>query len=128
MYILYKMLIQKSILEKYKFIQKENDWHDKESHFSQRRLVGGLPINELLPDDKKIKQLENFGIPVGLVLKKSDMVSYIHGGSLPRKVPHVVPSVIKENEESNLIKDLIQIYKNGNRNENTKTRKLKNYM
>jgi hypothetical protein len=122
------MFIQKSVLEKYKFIQKENVWQDKESHFNQRQLVGGLSINELLTNDKKIKQLENYGIPVGLVLKKSDMVSYIHGGSLPKKIPHVVPPVIKENEESTLMKDLIQIYKNDNRNENAKTRKVKKYM
>jgi len=120
------MSIRKSTLEKYKYITKENNWKDTLSSYIQNPLVGILSVNDFLKDHERIESLENYGVPVGLVYKKPDRVSYSHeGGSLYKKRMHGIPRVMEEDEASKWFSSLITIYKNGNRTGKNNTRKNK---
>lgn len=57
---------QKSFANKYTFTRKENPWKDVDSFLSQEHLVGIFPIHNI-PSIPHKKQLDNYGIPAGMV-------------------------------------------------------------
>jgi hypothetical protein len=119
------MPIHKSPTEKYKYTTKENNWNDTESSYNQNPLVGILSVNDFLKDHERIESLENYGVPVGLVYKKPDIISYIQGGSLCQKKKQGIPRLMEEIEESKLFSSLITVYKNGTSDKKNITRKNK---
>ena len=120
------MSIHKSPIEKYKYITKENNWSDTLSSYTQNPLVGILAVNDFLKDHERIESLENYGVPVGLVFKKPDRVSYSQGGGhLHKKRTHGIHRVIQEDEESKWFSSLLTGYKKGPRKGKNNTRKNK---
>lgn len=118
------MLVHKSLFEKYKYTTKENNWNDTESSYNKNPLVAILSVNDFLKDHERIESLENYGVPVGLVYKKPDIVSYMQGGQpLEKKRNKGIPRVMEDLEESKLFSSLITVYKQGTRNIANITRK-----
>lgn len=117
------MPFHKSLFEKYKYNTKENNWNDTESSYNQNPLVAILSVNDFLKDHERIESLENYGVPVGLVYKKPDIVSYMQGGALNNKKNKGIPRVMEDLEESKLFSSLITVYKQGTRNIANITRK-----
>lgn len=55
--------------DKYQYIEKENEWQSPESPFTNKPIVGGLPLNSLV-DHPYREALSKLGVPVGLVMAK----------------------------------------------------------
>lgn len=117
------MPFHKSLFEKYKYTTKENNWNDTESSYNQNPLVAILFVNDFLKDHERIESLENYGVPVGLVYKKPDIVSYMQGGSLHNKKNKGIPRVMEDGEDSKWFSSLITVYKQGTKNIANITRK-----
>ena len=66
------MNIIPSIITKYAYVEKDNDWIDPDSLHSQHHLVGNVPIEDILQRMNQgfhlPKSLENYGVPVGLLV------------------------------------------------------------
>lgn len=121
------MFLNKSPFEKYKYNTKENNWKDTESSYNQNPLVSILSVNDFLKDHERIESLENYGVPVGLVYKKPDIVSYMQGGqSSEKNKSKGIPSFMEEGEESKMFSSAFLQYKNGAGGKTNITRKNKN--
>jgi hypothetical protein len=116
------MSIHKSPFEKYKYTTKENNWKDTESTYNQNPLVAILSVNDFLKDHERIESLENYGVPVGLVYKKPDIVSYFQGGQ-PLEKNHSIPRLMEEGEDSKLFSSVFLQYKNATGGKKNSTRK-----
>jgi len=121
------MDIHKSFVENYSFIEKEHSWIDPESFINQKQLVGGYPIHKILKNNtEKYKQLENYGIPAGLVLIPKTNNRFFGGKPIHsiKKNENLENenkediNPIKEDDHTRLF-NLINIYKN----KNSKTKK-----
>jgi hypothetical protein len=115
--------MSKSFVEKYKYIEKENNWKDPESFKSQTHLVGGMSLDNITTVPKA---LENYGIPAGLVVIPPNKF-YYDGGSKERtsNKSEEIARLITE-EEHNSLEKLINVYKkNLIKIRDNKTRKKK---
>ena len=118
------MPIHKSPFEKYKYITKENSWKDTESSYNQTPLVAILSVNDFLKHHERIESLENYGVPVGLVYKKTDVISYMKGGEpLENKKNKGIPRFMEEGEQSKLLSSVTLPYTNGTGGKKNITRK-----
>jgi len=122
------MNIIPSIITKYNYIEKNNDWIDPDSLHSQHHLVGNVPIEDILQRMNHgfhlPKSLENYGVPVGLLVMPQTC-SHMHGGGggVIKKKHQEVPDTISDNDHERLMK-FIHIYSDkGIKNKNVKTHK-----
>lgn len=90
---------QKSFVNNYSFTNKENPWKDVDSLMSQEHLVGIFPIHNI-PLIPHKKQLENKGIPAGLVHYLTNTLRVGGGGGDYNQKP---TQLIDEADFENLI-------------------------
>jgi len=105
------MKIKPSVVTEYVYVEKENDWVDPDSLYSQQHLVGNVPIENILqrihPGNKLPKPLENYGVPVGLLVVPKTC-SRMQGGTIIKKHDNP-PAVIDDDHHEKLMK-FIHIY------------------
>lgn len=146
------MNIIPSIITKYAYVEKDNDWIDPDSLHSQHHLVGNVPIEDILQHMNQgfhlPKSLENYGVPVGLLVMPNSSgyrrlpTELVVGGAnapLPQTCSHMqggggvikkkhqeLPDTISDNDHERLMK-FIHIYTDkgikGIKNKNDKTHK-----
>jgi len=94
------MNFNKSFVENYHFIQKNNEFMDVNSILNQTHLVGIFPIQKIpfLNKDRNYTQLKNYGIPAGIV--KFNNYKIFGGDSTILKIKK------KNNEKTNFINDV----------------------
>jgi hypothetical protein len=122
-----------NFIENYHFIEKKNDFQDKESFYNQTHLVGGFPIYKIPHVSKEMnwKPLEKYGIPAGFVLfnnKRGDIISGGGGDNLSEllKLTPKTPkfsNVISENEFDTLF-DLVSYKTKKNTTRKNRNNKL----
>jgi hypothetical protein len=120
------MNIIPSIITKYAYVEKDNDWIDPDSLHSQHHLVGNVPIEDILQRMNQgfnlPKSLENYGVPVGLLVMPQTC-SQMQGGGGIKKKHQELPHTISDNDHERLMK-FIHIYTDkGIKNKNDKTHK-----
>jgi hypothetical protein len=105
------MNIQKSLLQQYKYIEKEKDWKDDNSYLNQKIMAGGLPVNNVLKHPQK--QLENLALPVGLINVPPEKSNYYGGSASIKKVDTSIlnPQYVEDKEYDSIIKHIIAINK-----------------
>ena len=147
------MNIIPSIITKYAYVEKDNDWIDPDSLHSQHHLVGNVPIEDILQRMNQgfhlPKSLENYGVPVGLLVMPNSsgyrrlptelVVGGVNaplpqtcyqmhggGGGVIKKKHQELPHTISDNDHERLMK-FIHIYTDkgikGIKNKNDKTHK-----
>ena len=91
------MNIIPSIITKYAYVEKDNDWIDPDSLHSQHHLVGNVPIEDILQRMNQgfhlPKSLENYGVPVGLLVMPQTC-SQMHGGQGSNEAMNPTTNVI----------------------------------
>ena len=124
------MNIIPSIITKYAYVEKDNDWIDPDSLHSQHHLVGNVPIEDILQRMNQgfhlPKSLENYGVPVGLLVMPQTCSHMQGGGGVIKKKHQELPDTISDNDHERLMK-FIHIYTDkgikGIKNKNDKTHK-----
>lgn len=125
------MNIIPSIITKYAYVEKENDWIDQDSLYSQHHLVGNVPIENILQRMNHTfnlpKSLENYGVPVGLLVMPQTC-SHIYGGqkeitsNVIKKKHQELPPIINDHEHERLMQ-FIHIYTGKNKNDKTQKKR-----
>lgn len=105
------MKVEKSFVENYHFVEKQNTWMDKDSVNPQTFLVGAYPVNSILKTDK-IGRWDDYGIPAGLVMfsgKKYTSVGGGEGGAIARSPIDHIPVHVDDVQNERLM-NLIHVY------------------
>lgn len=90
------MNIEKSYLENNIFTKKEKE--DDDTH---PQVGGAYPINSLFFNNYQ-KQFENYGVPIGLVVKPVNPTILGGGSSIYKSINNNIPTLIEEDQFDNI--------------------------
>jgi hypothetical protein len=78
------MQYQPPIIDKYVFVDKQmSPWDDSQSAIEPVQTTAALPLSHYMDSSKGMASLDNYGVPVGLVvmpIRRDSMIQSYYGG------------------------------------------------